>query len=96
MSHYNSFLQKREDTPFNNFVYLTSLKTNFQPIQYGNGCKLRCPAHDDTNPSLSASEADDGKVLLHCFAGCSAQNICAALGITMKDLFPPKKRGHHE
>jgi hypothetical protein len=30
-----------------------------------------CPAHDDRNPSLSVRRAPDGRVLVHCFAGCS-------------------------
>ena len=29
-----------------------------------------CPAHDDSSPSLAISEGDDGRVLLHCHAGC--------------------------
>ena len=35
----------------------------------------RCPAHDDNNPSLSIKETSDGKLLLHCFAGCSFEDI---------------------
>ena len=27
-----------------------------------------CPAHDDEHPSLSVSEGDDGRILVHCFA----------------------------
>ena len=46
----------------------------------GNGYKARCPAHDDTNPSLSLTEKN-GKVLLHCHAGCSQQAVLDALGI---------------
>lgn len=38
----------------------------------------RCPAHDDANPSLSIREAD-GKVLLHCHAGCSQADVIDAL-----------------
>lgn len=48
----------------------------------------RCSAHDDRRPSLSIREADDGKVLLHCFAGCGAAEIVTALGLSLADLFP--------
>jgi hypothetical protein len=44
-----------------------------------------CPAHDDQRPSLTFTERD-GRILLHCFAGCSVDAICNALGITLKDL----------
>lgn len=55
----------------------------------GKGYQARCPAHDDSGPSLSLREADDGRVLLHCFAGCSTPAVVAAIGLTMVDLFPP-------
>jgi putative DNA primase/helicase len=38
----------------------------------------RCPAHDDKHPSLSVTERD-GKVLVRCFAGCSQDEVIAAL-----------------
>src|SRR3954470_14083797 len=47
-----------------------------------------CPGHADRNPSLHVSEAADGRVLLHCFAGCTTETIVAALGLTLADLFP--------
>jgi hypothetical protein len=43
------------------------------------GWTALCPAHDDTRNSLSVSEGDNGKTLLKCHAGCSYQNIVAAL-----------------
>src|SRR6266536_183484 len=46
----------------------------------------RCPAHDDSAPSLSVQLQSDGKILLHCHAGCRAEDIVAALGLTMADL----------
>lgn len=52
----------------------------------GNGCKAICPAHADKNPSLSVNE-ENGRVLLHCFAGCTVEAICAALRIKVSDLF---------
>src|SRR5262245_61182843 len=48
----------------------------------------RCPAHEDRNPSLSIGVGDDGRVLLHCWAGCTVQAILGALGLELRDLFP--------
>src|SRR5919107_3470755 len=46
-----------------------------------------CPAHDDrNNPSLSL-KAENGKLLLHCFAGCRPEDIVSEIGLEMKDLF---------
>lgn len=53
-----------------------------------------CPAHDDKSPSLSIREKDDGCVLLHCFAGCPAHDVVAAVGLSLSDLFPEKIQGH--
>lgn len=52
----------------------------------------KCPAHDDKKASLSVSRGEDGKILLNCHAGCTVENICEALGISVKDLFrePPQ------
>jgi len=41
----------------------------------------QCPAHDDRNPSLSLREAD-GKLLIHCHAGCEYGDIMQALGFS--------------
>jgi hypothetical protein len=51
-----------------------------------------CPAHDDgaNNPngrSLSIKEGEDGRALLHCFAGCGFNSIVEAIGVEPKDLF---------
>ena len=48
-----------------------------------------CPAHNDKGPSLAIRETEDGRVLLHCFAGCETLNVVQALGMDMTDLFPP-------
>jgi hypothetical protein len=49
-----------------------------------------CPAHSDRNPSMAIRE-QDGKVILHCFAGCEVAAIVAAVGMDMTDLFPPRQ-----
>lgn len=52
-----------------------------------------CPAHDDKGPSLSIRETEDGRVLVHCFAGCSVHEILQAVGLELSDLFPPRLAG---
>jgi hypothetical protein len=54
----------------------------------GDGWTARCPAHEDKVASLSVGVGDDDRVLLHCFAGCSAEDIVSAIGFELKDLFP--------
>ena len=56
-----------------------------------------CPAHDDRKtPNLHIREAEDGRVLLRCFAGCSQDEVLSALtqrGIGKTDLFTKNGRG---
>lgn len=52
----------------------------------GEGFMARCPAHDDSNPSLSIAWKD-GCILIKCHAGCSTEDVVRAMGLTMRDLF---------
>jgi len=55
----------------------------------GNGKYMaRCPSHEDRDPSLAIAETDDGRILLHCFAGCSADEVLGSIGLTLSDLYP--------
>jgi hypothetical protein len=46
-----------------------------------------CPAHNDcNNPSLSI-KAENGRLLLHCFAGCQPEDIVSKIGLGMQELF---------
>ena len=49
------------------------------------GWKCRCPAHDDTTPSLSLADKA-GKVVLYCHAGCSQTRVIEAL--RSRNLWP--------
>ena len=55
----------------------------------------RCPAHDDRHPSLSIRETDDGRVLLHCFAGCDVESLLDAVGLTWDAIMPERAIDHH-
>ena len=50
-----------------------------------------CPAHGDKNPSLGIRLMDDGRILLHCFAGCSVEEIAGAAGLSITDLYPERE-----
>jgi len=47
----------------------------------------RCPAHEDRRASLSVGVGDDGRILLHCHAGCALDVVLAASGLTIAELF---------
>lgn len=50
-----------------------------------------CPAHASrSQSSLSIREIDDGRVLLHCFAGCPVDDVVRAVGLDLTDLYPPR------
>jgi hypothetical protein len=54
-----------------------------------------CPAHEDKNPSMTVRELDDGRVLVHCFSGCSVEEILGAVGLDFDALFPDKPKQDH-
>jgi len=56
--------------------------------QAGKGWSARCPAHEDQRASLSIGEAEDGRALVKCHAGCKPDAICAAVGLRVVDLMP--------
>ena len=56
----------------------------------------KCPAHEDRRPSLAVRELDDGRVLVHCFAGCDVESVLAAVGLTFDSLFPARCIGDHK
>jgi hypothetical protein len=54
------------------------------------GATIRqCPAHTDATPSLSIGAGENGKLLVHCHAGCTWQDVFTALGLPAKYLNAP-------
>lgn len=54
----------------------------------------RCPAHQDSSPSLSIRELGDSRVLVHDFAGCSVEEVLGAVGLEFSALFPETPIAH--
>ena len=58
----------------------------------GNGWRADCPNGHKSRGSLSVTQADDGRVLLHCFSGCATSDVLGALGLSMADVMPERLR----
>lgn len=61
--------------------------------EVASGWLVSCPLPDhgqgrgDRNPSVSIAEGDDGRALVKCNAGCGTEEVVAAWGLSMSDLF---------
>lgn len=74
--------------PFTEFI--SSLRERgLNPKREGTGFRSTCPSHndDDGRPSLTVTQGNDGRILLKCWSGCEPEQIVAAMGLTMRDLF---------
>lgn len=60
------------------------------PKRDGAGWRARCPSHEDRRASLGIREAEDGRVLMRCRAGCKTEAVVAALGLTWGALYPDR------
>ena len=58
----------------------------------GQGWRADCPNGHRAHGTLSLAQADDGRILLHCFCGCRAADVLAALGMTLQDIMPARLR----
>ena len=75
---------------------LRSIVSALRARRSGAGFMALCPAHQDRNPSLAIREVQ-GKVLLHCHAGCAQEDVLNALnerGLLQSGRYdkPPKRR----
>ena len=50
----------------------------------GDGWLVKCPAHNDSQQSCSVNVGNNGKLLLHCHAGCSYESLLDAFGLNKK------------
>ena len=61
----------------------------------GDNYMSRCPAHEDRSPSLSIKICGDGRILLHCFAGCEVEAILDAIDLKFSDVMPERIGSDH-
>lgn len=78
------------DGPFHFLVFVKRLQDMGKLMQRsGGGLLVQCPAHDDRSPSMSVTYKADGdqRILVNCKAGCTAEQICKAMGGKLSMLF---------
>ncbi|HEY4002875.1 MAG TPA: AAA family ATPase [Candidatus Xenobia bacterium] len=78
---------------------MTSLLSPFDRVLDALGQRVRslrdhqadalCPAHEDRAASLSVDVGRNGGAVVTCQAGCTTEAVVEALGLKMRDLFPP-------
>jgi len=59
------------------------------PRKFGESWRSQCPSHGSKGGTLKVSEARD-RVLFHCFAGCSYDEVLGSLGLSWGDLVEEK------
>lgn len=74
-------------------IGVDALLSRLDRVQPGaHGWRADCPTGHKARGTLSIAQGDDGRVLLHCFAGCSTADVLGALGLTLADLMPVRLR----
>lgn len=69
---------------------MRTLLEGIDAARAGHTVSLRCPAHEDRNPSLSIRPSgSDGWIRVKCFRGCTREAILATAGLGLADLGPP-------
>lgn len=58
----------------------------------GNGYVCKCPVHDDQTASLTVSDGEHGKPLVHCHAGCNYLDVIGSL--RSRNLWPEADSRH--
>ena len=59
-----------------------------EPKKSGRGWSVCCPAHDDKSPSCTVTLGKSkAGVNVECKAGCDAEAVLAAVGLTFRDLY---------
>jgi hypothetical protein len=73
---------------------IDSILSRLQKVKGGRGrWTACCPHHQDKSPSLAIRLVEDGRILLHCFGGCSVDEVVGSMGMSINDLFPPSEIG---
>lgn len=81
-------MARRIRSPQETYQHLKLTLKNVKESSGGTSFTALCPVHDDQNNSLSVSIGDSGRLLVHCFVGCSTTDILYACDVLWAECFP--------
>ncbi|MGD9582140.1 MAG: hypothetical protein AB7V26_00515 [Lysobacterales bacterium] len=81
-------------SPIDTLLQALESATGRTPIRTGSGWRSLCPCCAGRSAKVSVAESSTGAVLLHCFGGCSASSVMAAVGLELADLYPARIADH--
>jgi hypothetical protein len=58
----------------------------------GRGWRADCPIGHRSRGALAVNESSDGRLLIHCHAGCAANDVLGAVQLSLADLYPERLR----
>lgn len=68
-------------------MHILELLSYFEPISCSDGqWRCICPCHDFESETLRIKEKEN-RILVHCFRGCTVEEITEKVGINVTDLF---------
>jgi hypothetical protein len=76
----------------NDFLSRLNRVRQLSDEQYQASCPTAMHKHGDRSAGLRVKAADDGRILVYCHAGCHAEQITSAMGMTLTDLYPQPER----
>lgn len=66
----------------------------FQVELKGGEYRAQCPAHGGKDRNLAIGLGDNGSIVCKCHShGCKGPEVAAAVGLTIRDLMPPRTNG---
>lgn len=78
------------DTRVQGLLYRLDRVRPARPGEWWASCPTAAHPRGDRSRGLHVTLANDGRLLIHCMAGCGAVDVLDALGLAMADLFPPR------
>jgi len=87
----NYQIQRPHSNPIDAVIHRLERVKSTGPGTWLASCPTPRHEHGDRSRGLSIREGDDGRVLIHCHAGCPVDEVVGAIGLQLQDMFPQRE-----